>query len=75
MQPTTLVGEMATGLAGFSGPVAILIADRDRTGQVFLANWDSQDARIQRCPDATHSYVEAHARVWLAERIVAVLRG
>jgi len=73
-EPTTLAKEMAEGIAGFTGPIAFLVADRDRTGQAFLAAWQRNDPRIRRCPDATHSYVEPHARDWLAERILEVLR-
>lgn len=74
-EPTGLAMEIAEGIAGFAGPVALLVAERDRTGQAFLAAWQSNDPRIRRCPDATHSYVEPHARDWLAEQILEVLRA
>lgn len=73
--PSSLAQRMAAGIADFAGPVRFLVAERDRTAQAFLAAWDKQDQRIRRCPDATHSYVEPHARDWLAEQVVEVLRG
>jgi len=75
--PTSLAQDMAKGLATFAGPAALLIADRDRTAQAFLAAWeavsDKPDPRIARCPDASHSFVEPHARAWLDERLLAML--
>lgn len=73
--PSTLAQEIAAGMAGFAGPVTFLIAERDRTGQAFVAAWDRNDPRIRRCPDATHSYVEPRAREWLVEQVLAVLRS
>lgn len=73
--PSTLAQDMAAGIARFPGEIVFLVADRDRTGQAFLAAWDKPDPRIRRCPDATHSYVEPHARDWLAEQVLGVLRG
>lgn len=71
--PTSLAREMAAALARFGGAVTILVAERDRTGQVFLATWDGCDQRVVRCAGATHSYVEQEARDWLFERITAAL--
>lgn len=71
--PGKLAAEMQAGLARFDGPVAILLAERDRTAQAFLANWDRQDPRIARCPGASHSFVEADARVWLEEQVCTML--
>lgn len=71
--PTTLAQEMRAGLARFAGPVRLLIAERDRTGQAFLAAWDTEDARLARCPGASHAFVEPAARDWLFEQIVAAL--
>ena len=72
--PNSLAQDMAAGLKQFSGPVTILLAERDRTAQAFLAAWDKQDTRLQTCPDASHSYVEAQARDWLREQILGILR-
>src|SRR5690606_13009104 len=63
--PTSLAQDMAAGLADFAGPVTILVAERDRTGQAFLAAWDGKDQRIRRCPQGSHSYVEPEAFAWL----------
>lgn len=72
--PSTLAQDMAAGIAGFTGPIRFLAAERDRTVQAFLSAWDKADARIHRCPEATHSYVEASARDWLADQLLEMLR-
>ena len=71
--PSTLARDMRSGLSGFEGPVRILLAEADRTAQVFIENWDATDARIARCPRAGHAYVEPHARSWLEERLLESL--
>ena len=71
--PSTLADEIAAGLARFSGPVQILLADRDRTAQAFLALWERADSRILRCPGASHSFVEPDAQTWLKDRVLAAL--
>ncbi len=73
--PSTLAQELAAGLAEFSGPSTILLAGRDRTAAAFLANWDDGDARIRTCPDASHSFVEPQARIWLQDQLLAALRN
>ena len=73
--PGSLAQEMSAGLARFDGPVRIVLAEADRTAQVFSAGWDSADARVHRCPGATHAYVEPGARDWLYDQILAALRG
>ena len=72
--PSSLTGRMAEMLGQFAGPAAILLAERDRTAQVFRTNWDKHDARIRACPGASHSFVEAPARLWLQGQILAALR-
>lgn len=72
--PSTLTQTLATGIAGFAGPIRFLVAERDRTAQAFLAAWDKADRRIRRCPDATHSFVESHAQQWLEDQILDSLR-
>lgn len=72
--PSSLAQEMAAGIDGFAGLIAFLIADRDRTGLAFLSAWQKGDSRIRKCEGATHSYVEPHARDWLAEQVLEVLR-
>jgi exosortase A-associated hydrolase 1 len=71
--PTSLAQEMKAGLSDFVGPAHFLIANRDRTGQAFAAAWDAEP-RIERCPGATHAFVEPHARDWLFERLFAALQ-
>jgi hypothetical protein len=73
--PEGLAAEIADGIAGFSGPVRLLIAGRDRTGLAFLAKWDKTDARIRTCPEASHSFVEPDARNWLTAQALEALRG
>lgn len=73
--PTSLAQDMAAGIAGFAGPIAILIAERDRTGIAFLGAWNKADPRIRRCAGASHSYVEPEAREWLEARVLEMLRG
>jgi exosortase A-associated hydrolase 1 len=71
--PSTLAQQMKLGLSGFSGPVRILLADRDRTAQAFAAAWDTDDKRIVRCPGAGHAFVEPDAREWLLGQLLAAL--
>mgnify|MGYP000234519417 CR=1 FL=1 len=47
--PSSLATELHAGLAGFGGPVRILLAERDRTAQVFLARWGRDDPRLRHC--------------------------
>lgn len=70
-----LAGEMAQGISGFAGEIRFLLAERDRTAQTFAAAWPKGDARIRRCPDATHSFVEPHARDWLERQLLEMLRA
>ena len=71
--PSTLAGDLRAGLSGFPGPVRILLAEADRTAQVFVENWDASDVRIARCPNAGHVYFEPHARQWLEARLLEAL--
>jgi exosortase A-associated hydrolase 1 len=73
--PTTLAQELQAGLERFAGPVSLLIAERDRTGQAFLAAWNASDERLERCPGASHAFVEPASRNWLFERLSAALSG
>jgi len=72
--PSGLAGEMQAGLAGFSGPVRFLVAERDRTGQAFLAAWHKADERIARCPGADHAYSDDASQRWLLARLLEALR-
>lgn len=70
-----LADEMRDGLQGFLGPVTILLAERDRTAQVFAERWDPSDTRISRCDGADHSYSSEEARKWLRDQLLAALRN
>jgi exosortase A-associated hydrolase 1 len=70
-----LAAEMAQAMSDFQGSVRFLIAGRDRTGLAFRAKWQEADARMQTCPDATHSYVEPEAQEWLLREILVVLNA
>lgn len=71
----TLFAEMADGLDSATKPYLILIAENDRTGQEFAARWDGTNGEIRRCAGASHAYAEPHARKWLAEQVLSILRG
>jgi len=73
--PSSLAKRMAEGLAGFAGPVRILLATADRTAQVFEAAWDRSDPRIRRCEGAGHAYVEPEHRAWLETQIIEMLEA
>ena len=73
--PPSLLAQMKQGLDQFNGPIRILIAERDATAQAFLGLWDRQDPRLKTCPDATHAFVESHARIWLQDQLIAALDG
>jgi exosortase A-associated hydrolase 1 len=72
--PASLVTEMQAGLAACSGKVAILLAQGDRTAQMFEAVWDKSDVRIARTDSASHSFSDAAAREWLFARLIDALR-
>lgn len=74
-KPGSLYDAIAQGLDGAAKPYMILIAERDRTGQAFASTWDGRDGEIRRCPDASHAYVERHAREWLHAQVLDMLRG
>lgn len=71
--PSSLGATFKNGLAGFAGTALILLAERDRTAQVFLAGWDRSDPRLRHCPGASHSFVEPEAQRWLEHHILATL--
>ena len=73
--PSSLAQDMAAGLAQFSGAITLLIAEHDRTGQVFLSQWDAGDQRLRICPKAGHSFIEPKARIWLQGQLLGALRS
>lgn len=74
-EPTSLWQDMLGGLDGCTSPHTILIAEKDRTGQAFAAHWNGDNDDLVTCPGASHAYVEPHAREWLAEQVLDMLRG
>lgn len=70
---TPLAREMAAGLSRFAGPVTILLADRDRTAQIFATNWDRDDQRLRTVSDATHAFAEPAANAVLLDTLLAAL--
>ena len=69
---SALAEQMRAGLARFPGAVTILLAERDRTAELFLAAW-GEDPRIARLASASHSFADELARDWLFERICDAL--
>jgi exosortase A-associated hydrolase 1 len=72
--PSSLAEEMRAGMAGYGGQVRFVLAMNDRTAQAFESQWERGDPRVLRCERASHGWVEAHARDWLYERLIDVLR-
>lgn len=73
--PGTLVEEMAAGLSASGKSAVFLLADNDRTAQIFARRWTSTDYPIHRCAGAGHAFAEDHARAWLDGQILTALRG
>ena len=69
---SALADQMREGLARYGGPATILLAERDRTAELFTAAW-GDDPRIARLASASHSFADELAREWLFERIYAAL--
>ena len=68
-----LAEHMRAGVGSFVGPVAILLAGRDRTAQVFADRWPQGDTRVMRCADADHAFSTPDARDWLRARVLEAL--
>lgn len=69
---SALADQMRDGLARFNGPVTILLAERDRTAELFTAAWGN-DPRIAQLASASHSFADEAAREWLLKRVLQVL--
>ena len=73
---TTLAQDMAAGLDASTKPYRFLLAQNDRTAQVFRESFPlDPDADVRVCENASHAYVEPHARDWLKAELLAALRG
>lgn len=66
---SSLALEMHRALSGFKGPVAILLAEGDRTAQLFEATWPRKDDRVARHASAGHAFDSDAAREWLVARL------
>lgn len=78
--PADLAQRLAAGLAGFAGPMRLLIARRDSTAQAFMAAWtssifDSRPDNVQllACDSASHSFSDDATRDWFDKQILAGL--
>lgn len=67
---TRLAREMGVSLDRFAGMVTILLAEGDRTAQLFDAAWKRKDARVRRHASAGHAFDGEAARDWLVARLV-----
>ncbi|MCB2066273.1 MAG: hydrolase 1, exosortase A system-associated [Erythrobacter sp.] len=71
----SLVQAMNQGLDACGLPHMVLIAENDRTGQAFVPHFASCNGDLHTCAGASHAYVEPHAREWLEQQVLAMLRG
>jgi len=72
--PAGLADEMARGLARFEGQASLLLAERDRTAQVFAQSWSQADPRLHWLSGAGHAFALPHEREWLETRVLEALR-
>jgi exosortase A-associated hydrolase 1 len=68
---SALAQEMRAGLAAFPGPVTILLAEGDRTAQLFRGHWGS-DPRVIGHQGNSHSFADAPE--WLLHQVVQAIR-
>ncbi|NMN03656.1 MULTISPECIES: hydrolase 1, exosortase A system-associated [unclassified Novosphingobium] len=68
---SALAEDMRNGLAGYAGRVTILLAQGDRTAQLFASHW-GQDSRVIGHASTSHSF--ADAQDWLVEQVLETLR-
>ena len=68
---SALTQEMRAGLAAFTGPVTILLAEGDRTAQLFRGHWGS-DPRVIGHDGNSHSFADAPE--WLLHQVVQAIR-
>ena len=69
---SALAEQMRAGLARYAGSATILLAEHDRTAELFTAAW-GEDPRIARLASASHSFADEAARGWLFERVLKAL--
>ena len=68
-----LVETMRARCDAVAVPLQILVANRDRTAQMFIAAWPRGDDRIASIDSGSHSFSDDTARNWLFERLLAAL--
>lgn len=72
--PSALAARLAAGLAAFEatcgGDALVLLAEGDRTAQLFRAHWPRGDTRILGHASASHSFADEAAREWLFARLL-----
>ncbi len=82
--PSPLSSRLAVAMANFSGPVRILLAERDGTGVTFLGEWNSagfatargrSDITLRKIDSSSHSFAEAGDKAILREEILTALRS
>lgn len=70
----TLAAQLAARLGQFDGPVRILLAERDRTAQLFREAWPD-DPRVRGCASRSHSFADPAARAFLLQNLREALAG
>ena len=70
--PSSLVGDMASAMAAYSGDTRYLIAGRDRTGQAFQSSWPSKVHCAVRA-GADHAFSAHEDGEWLTEQLLSTL--
>ncbi|WP_165853489.1 hydrolase 1, exosortase A system-associated [Aurantiacibacter aquimixticola] len=73
-KPRTFVSEMAESLDECALPHVILLSGNDRTATAFAEEWDDRPGTVKTCDGAGHSFAEPHARAWLREQLLEMLR-
>ncbi len=80
--PSSLAQDVANGLACFSGPVSVLIADKDATAIAFLHEWKKStfetarlrnDVTLRHVDSASHSFANDADHKMLLETLLAAL--
>jgi len=69
----SLAKRMEDEIGRYRGPVRILLAEGDRTAQLFLDQWTAVDDRIRGIESRSHSFSDEAAREWLFGQVCAAL--
>lgn len=68
-----LVTTMQARCNAVAVPMRILLAQRDRTAQMFIAAWPKNDPRVAMIDSGSHSFSDETARDWLNARLLEAL--